>query len=54
MFALYLGWKAHSRDWRMLVPINEMDMTTGLRMIDPAEEGEKKPGWIPRITRAFF
>lgn len=39
----------------MLVPIAEMDMTTGLRMIDPAEEEEApKQGWLGRISRSFF
>lgn len=55
VLALYLGWKAYSRDWRFLVPISEMDMTTGLRLFDPAEEeDEPKKSWVQRIGRGMF
>lgn len=55
VLALYLGWKCYSRDWRLLVPISEMDMTTGLRMIDPDDEADQpKQSWFGRISRAFI
>ncbi|CAN8096980.1 unnamed protein product [Discula destructiva] len=55
VLVLYLGWKCYTRDWRMLVPISEMDLTTGLRMINPDDETEElKQGWVARIGRAFF
>lgn len=55
ILALYLGWKAYSRDWRFLVPIKDMDMTTGLRLFDPAEaEDEPEKSWFARIGRSMF
>ncbi|KAJ4391659.1 hypothetical protein N0V93_005278 [Gnomoniopsis smithogilvyi] len=55
VLALYLGWKLYSRDWRFLVPIEDMDMTTGLRLFDPNEvEDEPKKSWFARISRGMF
>lgn len=52
---LYLGWKIKSRDWRMLVPIHEIDLRTGLRMLDPTEDEEvPKKNWVKRIGRGLF
>jgi yeast amino acid transporter len=31
ILALYLFWKIYSREWRFLVPLHEMDVTSGIR-----------------------
>jgi amino acid transporter len=37
VIALYLLWKAISRDWRLYVPLAEMDLKSGLRMLEQHE-----------------
>ena len=58
MLALYLGWKLYSRDWRMYVPLHEMDLKTGVKMYDIVEHGElPEKTWsnLPmRIVRGLF
>lgn len=55
VLALYLFWKFKSRDWRLLVPIQEIDLTTGLRMADPVEDEEvPQQGWAKRVLRGLF
>ncbi|KAK4123460.1 amino acid permease [Parathielavia appendiculata] len=41
VIALYLGWKAYSRDWRLWIPAEEVDLVTGLRMHIPGDDDEK-------------
>lgn len=57
-FACYLGWKIYTRQWRLLVPIAEMDVITGMRegtlegrFHDPAEANQ--PMWR-RALRTFI
>jgi yeast amino acid transporter len=39
VLALYLGWKTWTRDWRLFIRANEMDITSGIRMnIDELRE----------------
>ncbi|CAH0056207.1 unnamed protein product [Clonostachys solani] len=39
---LYVGWKVGTRDWRMYVPLDQMDLQTGLNLLDEPEPVEKK------------
>jgi amino acid transporter len=58
VIALYLFWKIYSRDWRMYVPLHEMDLKTGARMVEVTEEDEvSHKTWanLPmRMVRALF
>lgn len=58
ILALYLFWKVYSREWRMWVPANEMDITSGRRSIDVETEDippVKTWGNAPmRAIRALF
>ncbi|KAK3322135.1 amino acid permease [Apodospora peruviana] len=42
VLALYLGWKAYSRDWRFYIPVHEMDLKSGARMMVVGDD-EKMP-----------
>lgn len=58
VIALYLFWKIWSRDWSFFVKIHEMDLKTGLRMLNE-EDDEPMPvkTWknMPmRVVHAFF
>jgi amino acid transporter len=55
---LYLLWKAISRDWRLYIPLLEIDLKTGLRMLE-AHEMDSMPAktWMNlpyRMVRALF
>jgi amino acid transporter len=52
--ALYVGYKVYSREWRFYVPVHEMDLQTGVKMLDEEEPEEIKTwGTLPkRIIRA--
>jgi len=57
VLSLYLFWKLFSRDWRMFVPLHEMDMKTGVRL--HTSDGEPRPPrtWanLPmRMVRGLF
>lgn len=57
VLALYLFWKVYTRDWRLLVPIHEMDLMAGARLLSAAdgEDDElKKQPWVKRIVRGLF
>lgn len=54
MIPLYLGWKIYSRDWRLYVPLRDVDLKTGVRMLDPDAEPEKKGNWAMRVVRGLF
>lgn len=62
ILALYLFWKLWSRQWRMMVPIAEMDIDTGIRanLAELREEAELKKvqkTWknLPlRVVRGLF
>ncbi|KAI0200409.1 amino-acid permease inda1 [Astrocystis sublimbata] len=57
VLALYLGWKIWSRDWRMWVPLAEIDLVSGARPLEPSEfedPAAQKGHWAMRIVRAFF
>ncbi|KAJ6442467.1 amino acid permease [Purpureocillium lavendulum] len=54
ILALYLGWKIYSRDWRLYVRASEMDLQTGIVLLEE-EEPEEEKTWasLPkRIMRA--
>ena len=53
--AFWLGWKIYSGKWRLLVPISEMDVHTGMkegtlegRYHDPAEAN--RPAWRKALS----
>lgn len=57
VLALYLFWKLKTRDWRMVVPISEMDMMAGARLHNPADDEDGMPAkqsWFMRIARGLF
>ncbi|KAL8303763.1 hypothetical protein RB597_004839 [Gaeumannomyces tritici] len=51
---LYLGWKIYSRDWRLYVPLRDIDLRTGVRMLDLDAEPEEKKSWLMRVARGLF
>ncbi|KAK4106457.1 amino-acid permease inda1 [Parathielavia hyrcaniae] len=58
ILALYLGWKTYTRDWRLWIPAEEVDLLSGLRMHIPGDD--EKPverTWknLPmRIVKGLF
>lgn len=53
---LYLGWKIHSRDWKLYVRASDMDLQTGIVLLEE-EEPEEEKTWanLPkRILRAVI
>lgn len=55
ILVLYLGWKVYSREWRLLVPIQEMDLKSGLRVHNPEEDDViPKQSWLLRVVRGLF
>ena len=57
VIALYLGWKLYSREWRMLVPLHEIDLKSGARLHVPDGKPQKLRTWgnLPmRIVRGLF
>ncbi|KAJ3466388.1 hypothetical protein MRS44_007046 [Fusarium solani] len=56
ILALYLGWKVYSRDWKLYVRASEMDLHTGIVLLEE-EEPEEEKTWasLPkRIVRAVI
>jgi yeast amino acid transporter len=54
VIALYLGWKIYSREWRMFVPVSEMNVTTGIRRGTLEMAVEKgRTGWM-KALRVFI
>ncbi|KAI0911517.1 amino acid permease [Ustulina deusta] len=54
---LYVFWKLYSRNWRLYVPLKEIDLVSGARPLDPSEfddPTEQKGNWGMRIVRALF
>ncbi|KDN66449.1 putative amino acid permease, partial [Colletotrichum sublineola] len=54
---LYVLWKAISRDWRLYVPLREIDLKTGVVLADPSDEPQPTKTWanLPRrIARGLF
>jgi amino acid transporter len=49
ILALYLGWKAYSGNWKLYVSASEMDLQTGIVLLDE-EEPELPKTWasLPR------
>ncbi|ROW13085.1 hypothetical protein VPNG_05911 [Cytospora leucostoma] len=57
VLVLYLFWKLYTRDWRMLVPIAEMDMLAGARLHNPEDledEMPEKQSWLMRIVHGLI
>jgi amino acid transporter len=50
---LYLFWKVYSRDWRFFVKIHEMDLKSGLRMLNEDDEEPPLKTWKNMPVRAF-
>ncbi|KXH59912.1 amino acid permease [Colletotrichum salicis] len=54
---LYLLWKLISRDWRLYVPLREIDLKSGVVLADPSDEPEEVKTWanLPkRVAGALF
>jgi len=45
VLALYVGWKIYSREWRVFVPLHEIDLKTGARMRVLDDKPQKKRTW---------
>lgn len=59
VIALYIFWKVYSREWRMYIPVEDIDVDAGLREYVPEERDELKVdrSWssLPmRIVRGLF
>ncbi|EPE04887.1 amino-acid permease inda1 [Ophiostoma piceae UAMH 11346] len=59
VLALYVFWKAYTRDWRLYVPLDDIDLNAGLREYIPEADEEYKVerSWasLPkRIVRGLF
>ncbi|KAH8890922.1 amino-acid permease inda1 [Thozetella sp. PMI_491] len=59
VIALYLGWKIYTNDWRLYIPVDEMDLKSGARMATPGDDDEPEVprtwGNLPyRALRALF
>ncbi|KAI0024939.1 amino acid permease [Xylariomycetidae sp. FL0641] len=54
----YLFWKVYTRDWRMWIPLREIDLVSGARPLEIDEQisasEEKKEPWYMRVVRSFF
>jgi amino acid transporter len=53
VIALYLFWKVWSREWRLLVPVAEMDVASGMRPGALDHPAEQRKGW-QKVLRTFF
>lgn len=42
ILALYLGWKVYTREWKLYVRASEMDLQTGIVLLDEEEKEEEK------------
>jgi amino acid transporter len=42
IIALYFGWKVYSRNWKLYVRAGEMDLQTGIVLLDEEEPVEEK------------
>lgn len=58
VIALFIGWKMYSHDWRLYVPLLEMDLKWGARLLTPEEIAvAPKRTWktLPyRLARSLF
>ena len=59
VLVLYLGWKVKTKDWRLYVPLDEMDLLAGAQLLEPYEVEEEilEKSWrnVPkRVFRALF
>ncbi|KAI0481586.1 amino acid permease [Xylaria cf. heliscus] len=57
VLGLYLFWKLFSRNWKLYVPLADIDLVSGSRPLDPSEFDDpdyKKGHWAMRIIRALF
>lgn len=54
--ALWIGWKIYIKEWKLFISAADMDLQTGLRLLDEAEPEEEKT-WnnLPkRVLRSLF
>lgn len=54
---LYLFWKVYSRGSRLYIKLQDIDLVSGSRPLDPSEFDDptaKKPHWAKRVARSLF
>ncbi|KAI1437718.1 amino acid permease/ SLC12A domain-containing protein [Xylaria sp. CBS 124048] len=54
---LYFYWKVYSRNWRFYVKLQDIDLVSGSRPLDPSEFEEYEAGkmsWTMRVARFLF
>jgi amino acid transporter len=54
---LYLLWKGISRDWTLYVPLHQVDLKTGVRLMEISDEPGPPRTWknLPmRVVRSLF
>ncbi|KAI0408669.1 amino-acid permease inda1 [Xylaria palmicola] len=54
---LYVFWKLYSRDWKLYIKLQDIDLVSGARPLDPSEFEDpdvKKGSWGMRIVRSLF
>ncbi|KAI0105438.1 amino acid permease [Nemania sp. FL0031] len=54
---LYIFWKLYSRDWKLYIKLQDIDLVSGSRPLDPSEfdtPDMEKGHWAMRILRALF
>lgn len=54
VLALYLGYKAYTKNWTFFVKVEDMDLDSGRRDFIPPSEPEKKMSVGRRLSRAVF
>ncbi|KAI0867578.1 amino acid permease [Hypoxylon argillaceum] len=57
VIALYFFWKVYSRDWKLYVNLQDIDLSSGSRPLDPSEFDDletKKGHWAMRAVRSLF
>ncbi|KAI1117928.1 amino-acid permease inda1 [Nemania sp. NC0429] len=57
VIALYLFWKIYSRNWKLYIKLEDIDLVSGSRPLDPsdfADASNQKPGWLSRVGRILF
>jgi len=55
ILALYVGWKVYTKNWRMWIPVHEIDLKTGVRLQLPGDDDGKQMErtWLNLPKRIF-
>ncbi|KAK4190047.1 amino acid permease/ SLC12A domain-containing protein [Podospora australis] len=53
VLALYLFWKIYTKQWRLCIPLHEIDLQTGAKFCDPADKEVKEKSWRTLPSRIF-